>query len=58
MKQKSYKVLILRLAPQDLDMGLGLLYRLGITSLEQKRNKEGLWLIAQIPFETSQVPHD
>jgi ribosomal protein L11 methyltransferase len=56
MRQKSYKVLILRLAPQDLDLGLGLLYRLGITSLEQKRNKEGLWLIAQIPVETTHRP--
>jgi ribosomal protein L11 methyltransferase len=56
MKEKSYKVLILRLAPQDLDLGLGILYRHGITSLEQKRNREGLWLIAQLPFETSHRP--
>src|SRR3990172_1967368 len=51
MKDTSYRVLILRLAPQDLEVGLGVLYRFGITSLEQKRNQEGLWLTARLPFD-------
>jgi len=54
MKNESYRVLIVRLAPQDLDLGIGVLYRLGITYLEQKRNQESLWIIARLPFE---APH-
>ncbi|MFO1520271.1 MAG: 50S ribosomal protein L11 methyltransferase [bacterium] len=50
-KSKRYRVLIFRVAPKDLEIALGILYAHGITTTEQKRNRNGLWLTARIPYE-------
>ncbi len=52
MKSKrSYRILILQIHPKDLEVALGVLYQEGLTTVEQKRNKSGTWLSAQIPSQ-------
>jgi ribosomal protein L11 methyltransferase len=51
MKDKRYRILILQVTPKNLDLALGFLYKLGLTTLEQKRNRSGTWLLVKVGFD-------
>lgn len=51
-----YRILSLLIHPKDLELALAVLYMAGYSTVEHKRNKSGIWLHTQIPFELNPEP--